>query len=81
MESADHGAVAGPRRVLIVHSESNVGDSFALLLAMRGFEAVQIGDALGALAVSRKWRPQVLFVDTLIGERTIMRWRARCARR
>jgi len=61
-------ALAGPRRVLIVHSESNVGDSFALLLAMRGFEAVQIGDALGVLQFLRKWRPQVLFVDTLIGE-------------
>ncbi|SPB16343.1 response regulator receiver protein [Caballeronia novacaledonica] len=60
--------LAGPRRVLIVHSESNVGDSFALLLAMRGFEAVQIGDAPGVLRFLRTWRPQVLFVDTLIGE-------------
>ncbi|WP_061138619.1 hypothetical protein [Caballeronia fortuita] len=61
-------ALAGPRRVLIVHSESNVGDSFALLLAMRGFEAVQIGDAPSAAQLTRRWRPQVLFVDTLIGE-------------
>ncbi|MFM0327419.1 response regulator [Caballeronia glebae] len=56
------------RRVLIVHSESNVGDSFALLLAMRGFEAMQIGDAAGASRFIRTWRPQVLFVDTLIGD-------------
>ena len=61
-------APAGTRRVLIVHSESNVGDSFALLLAMRGFEAVQIGDAESALQFVRTWRPQVLFVDTLIGD-------------
>ncbi|SAK63125.1 response regulator receiver protein [Caballeronia temeraria] len=61
-------ALAGPRRVMIVHSESNVGDSFALLLAMRGFEAVQIGDAAAALQFVHKWRPQVLFVDTLIGD-------------
>jgi hypothetical protein len=61
-------ALTGPRRVLIVHSETNVGDSFALLLAMRGFEAIQIGDALGVLQFLRRWRPQVLFVDTLIGE-------------
>ncbi|WP_250528999.1 response regulator [Caballeronia sp. ATUFL_F1_KS4A] len=61
-------ALASPRRVLIVHSESNVGDSFALLLAMRGFEAVQIGDAAAASQFIRNWRPQVLFVDTLIGD-------------
>ncbi len=59
---------AGTRRVLIVHSESNVGDSFALLLAMRGFESVQIGDALSAAQFAGRWRPQVLFVDTLIGD-------------
>lgn len=61
-------APAGPRRVLIVHSESNVGDSFALLLAMRGFEAVQAGQMQNALMLARKWRPQVLFVDTQVGE-------------
>lgn len=61
-------ALAGSRRVLIAHSESNVGDSFALLLAMRGFEAVQIGDAESALRLANKWRPQVLFVDTLVGD-------------
>ncbi|SAK78048.1 response regulator [Caballeronia hypogeia] len=60
--------LAGSRRVLIVHSESNVGDSFALLLAMRGFESLQIGDVEGALRFTRKWRPQVLFVDTSIGD-------------
>ncbi|SAK90899.1 response regulator receiver protein [Caballeronia catudaia] len=62
-------SVSGPRRVLVVHSESNVGDSFALLFAMRGFESVQIGDAQAALQFVRQWRPQVLFVDTLIGDR------------
>ncbi|SAK54814.1 response regulator [Caballeronia ptereochthonis] len=61
-------ALAGPRRVLIVHSESSVGESFALLLAMRGFEAVQVGDARRALQMAARWRPQVLFVDTLIGD-------------
>jgi CheY-like chemotaxis protein len=60
-------ALPGPRRVMIAHSESNVGDSFALLLAMRGFEAVQVGETQSALGMARKWRPQVLFVDTLIG--------------
>lgn len=58
----------GPRRVLIAHADSSVGDYFALLLAMRGFEAVQIGEVAGALRLSRQWRPQVLFVDTLVGE-------------
>jgi len=61
-------ALAGPRRVLFVHSETNVGDSFALLLAMRGFEALQIGNAPGVLQFLCNWRPQVLFVDTLIGD-------------
>lgn len=61
--------ISGPRRVLIVHSESNVGDSFALLFAMRGFEAVQIGESAAALQFARTWRPQVLFVDTRIGDR------------
>jgi hypothetical protein len=54
--------------VLFVHSETNVGDSFALLLAMRGFEALQIGNAPGVLQFLCNWRPQVLFVDTLIGD-------------
>lgn len=58
---------AGPRRVLIVHAEPDVGDCFALMLAMRGFEAVQIGDAQSALQFAHDWRPQVLFVDTRIG--------------
>ncbi|SAL78160.1 hypothetical protein AWB71_05625 [Caballeronia peredens] len=53
---------------MIAHSESNVGESFALLLAMRGYEAVQIADVPAALRFARQWRPQVLFVDTLIGE-------------
>lgn len=62
--------LAEPRRVLIAHADSSVGDYFALLLAMRGFEAVQIGEAEaeGALRLSRQWRPQVLFVDTLVGD-------------
>lgn len=59
---------ADPRRVLLVHSEANVGDSFALLLAMRGFESVQIGDAEHALRFASTWRPQVLFIDTRIGD-------------
>ncbi|BAO86513.1 response regulator receiver protein [Caballeronia cordobensis] len=63
--------IAGPRRVLVVHSESNVGDSFSLLFAMRGFEAVQIGEETSALRFAREWRPQVLFVDTLIGDRRV----------
>jgi DNA-binding response OmpR family regulator len=62
-------SISGPRRVLIVHSEANVGDSFALLFAMRGFEAVQFGDAGDALEFAHAWRPQVLFVDTLVGDR------------
>ncbi|KMZ11786.1 hypothetical protein BHUM_04318 [Candidatus Burkholderia humilis] len=56
-----------PRRVLIAHSESNVGDSFALLLAMRGFEALQIGTVPGALRFAMEWKPQILFVDTRVG--------------
>ncbi|BBU27557.1 hypothetical protein BTHE68_12910 [Burkholderia sp. THE68] len=63
-----YATFTGPRRVLFVHSESNVGDSFALLLAMRGFEAVQMGDATSALQFVGNWRPQALFVDTLIGD-------------
>jgi CheY-like chemotaxis protein len=55
------------RRVLIVHAESNVGDSFALMLAMRGYEAVQVGNVPGALQFASEWHPQVLFVDTRIG--------------
>jgi CheY-like chemotaxis protein len=58
---------ARPRRVLIVHSESSVGDSFALLLAMRGYEAVQVGSSQNALRFAEDWKPQVLFVDTRIG--------------
>jgi CheY-like chemotaxis protein len=61
-------ALPGPRRVLIAHSEANVGDSFALLLAMRGFEAVQVGATQEALGLVRQWQPQVLFVDTLVGD-------------
>ncbi|CCD41086.1 unnamed protein product [Candidatus Paraburkholderia kirkii UZHbot1] len=60
--------LAEPRRVLIAHADSSVGDYFALLLAMRGFEAVQIGEARSALRLLRQWRPQVLFVDTLVGD-------------
>jgi CheY-like chemotaxis protein len=59
--------VAVPRRVLIVHAERSVGDAFALLLAMRGFEAVQIGDVPTVLRFALEWRPQVVFVDTRIG--------------
>lgn len=59
--------VTGPQRVLIAHSEPNVGDSFALLLAMRGFEAVQIGDVERAIQLSSTWRPQAVFVDTRLG--------------
>jgi hypothetical protein len=56
-----------PRRVLIAHSESNVGDSFALLLAMRGFEALQIGTVQDALRFAVEWKPQIMFVDTRVG--------------
>jgi CheY-like chemotaxis protein len=55
------------RRVLILHAESNVGESFALMLAMRGYEAVQVGNVPGALQCASEWHPQVLFVDTRIG--------------
>jgi hypothetical protein len=58
---------AEPRRVLIAHAESSVGDSFALLLAMRGFEAIQIGSVPDALRFASEWRPQMLFVDTRVG--------------
>ncbi|MDR5738350.1 MULTISPECIES: response regulator [unclassified Caballeronia] len=44
-----------------------MGDSFALLLAMRGFEAVQIGDAERAVELASTWRPQAVFVDTRLG--------------
>lgn len=56
-----------PRRVLIAHAEPNVGDSFALLLAMRGFEAVQVGDEQRAIELASTWRPQAVFVDTRLG--------------
>ncbi|MFM0138191.1 PleD family two-component system response regulator [Caballeronia grimmiae] len=59
--------VSAPRRVLIAHSEPNVGDSFALLLAMRGFEAVQIGEPERAVQLSSTWHPQAVFVDTRFG--------------
>jgi CheY-like chemotaxis protein len=57
----------GARRVLIAHAESNVGDSFALMLAMRGYEAVQVGNMPGALQFASEWQPHVLFVDTRMG--------------
>jgi DNA-binding response OmpR family regulator len=64
-ERTAHGVT--PRRVLIAHSESSVGDSFALLLAMRGFEALQVGTVQGALRFAADWKPQIMFVDTRIG--------------
>ncbi|MDR5771529.1 MULTISPECIES: response regulator [unclassified Caballeronia] len=57
-----------PRRVMFVHSESDVGESFAMMLAMRGFDAVQIADAQSALHFAHMWRPQVLFIDTRVNE-------------
>ncbi len=57
----------GARRVLIAHAEASVGDSLALLLAMRGMEAVQAGDMSKALRLAFEWHPQVVFVDTCMG--------------
>jgi DNA-binding response OmpR family regulator len=55
------------RRVLVAHSNADVGDSITLMLGLKGFPTRLATNETSFHSVFDRWLPQVVFVDTRIG--------------
>jgi DNA-binding response OmpR family regulator len=52
------------RRVVIAHREAIIGESFVLLLGMKGLAAQYARDLASIDALLENWQPQALMIDT-----------------
>ncbi|MDN7183699.1 hypothetical protein M0D69_37965 [Caballeronia sp. SEWSISQ10-4 2] len=52
------------RRVVIAHSDPMIGESFALLLGLKGLAAQHVTDVDGLTMLIDDWHPQALMIDT-----------------
>jgi hypothetical protein len=56
--------VMAARRVVIAHREAIIGESFVLLLGVKGLAAQYAADLTSVSALLSSWHPQALIVDT-----------------
>jgi PAS domain S-box-containing protein len=61
--SAEEAAGGPPRRVLVVEDNVDAADSLALVLRLRGHEALVAYDGVTALELARLRRPEVILLD------------------
>jgi PAS domain S-box-containing protein len=61
------GALAPPRRVLIVDDDSDFGESLAELLALDGYRIEFASDAKSATTLAGTFEPEVALVDVRLG--------------
>jgi PAS domain S-box-containing protein len=57
------GAVAAPRRVLIVEDNADCAESLRTLLQTMGHEVREAGDGEDAIELTQTFRPEVIFMD------------------
>ncbi|MDB5784142.1 hypothetical protein [Caballeronia mineralivorans] len=55
------------RRVVIAHHDPMIGESFVLLLGLKGLAAQHVMDVDGLTALIDDWHPQALMFDTRLG--------------
>lgn len=55
------------RRVVIAHHDPMIGESFVLLLGLKGLAAQHVMDVDGLTVLIDDWHPQALVIDTRLG--------------
>ncbi|WP_158939742.1 response regulator receiver protein [Burkholderia sp. S171] len=55
------------RRVVIAHLDAMIGESFVLLLGLKGLAAQHVKDVDALTILIEDWHPQVLMIDTRLG--------------
>ena len=60
-------ATKDTRRVLVAHPDPFVGESVAVLLCLKAFQAKHAIDVAATRSILNQWRPYAVFLDTRIG--------------
>jgi DNA-binding response OmpR family regulator len=55
------------RRVVIAHRDPMIGESFVLLLGLKGLAAQHVRDVDALTMLIEDWHPQALMIDTRLG--------------
>ena len=55
-----------PRRVLVVEDDTSIRDTLELALTMQGYEVATAANGREAMALLRRWRPDLIVLDLMM---------------